>query len=38
VQLARSQGIAAAANRYHTRIPSIPTNPDEPQIPGPDHP
>jgi PTH1 family peptidyl-tRNA hydrolase len=34
VQLARSQGLAVAANRYHTRNPS-PTPPasDEPQIP-----
>jgi peptidyl-tRNA hydrolase, PTH1 family len=38
VQLARSQGIAAAANRHHTRNPSTPPNPDEPQIPGPDRP
>lgn len=38
VQLSRSQGIAAAANRHHTRNhpPSIPS--DEPQIPGPDRP
>lgn len=36
VQLARSQGIATAANRYHTRTnPS--TSPDESQIPRPDH-
>lgn len=38
VQLARSQGIAVAANRYHQRIQSTPTHPDEPQIPGPDRP
>jgi PTH1 family peptidyl-tRNA hydrolase len=38
VQLARSQGIAAAANRYHTRIQSTQTQTDEPQIPGPDCP
>lgn len=38
VQLSRSQGIAAAANRYHTRNhpPSPPS--DEPQIPRPDRP
>jgi peptidyl-tRNA hydrolase, PTH1 family len=38
VQLARSQGIAAAANRYHTRIPIHSNATDEPQIPGPDRP
>lgn len=38
VQLARSQGIAAAANRFHTRNPSTPTQTDEPQISGPDCP
>ena len=38
VQLARSQGIAAAANRHHTRIPSTQTQTDEPQIPRPDYP
>jgi len=38
VQLARSQGIAAAANRYHTRIQSTPPYTDEPQISGPDCP
>jgi PTH1 family peptidyl-tRNA hydrolase len=38
VQLARSQGIAAAANRHHTRIQSTPPHTDEPQIPGPDCP
>lgn len=38
VQFARSQGLAAAANRYHSRIPSTPTQTDEPQIPGPDRP
>lgn len=37
VQLARSQGIAVAANRYHTsKSPSPPS--DEPQIQGPDCP
>lgn len=36
VQLARSQGLAAAANRYHTL--TKPTHSDEPQIPRPDHP
>ncbi len=35
VQLARSQGVATAANRYHTsKSPSQPS--DESQIPGPD--
>jgi PTH1 family peptidyl-tRNA hydrolase len=38
VQLARSQGIATAANHYHTRNPSTPTQTDEPQIPGTDCP
>jgi PTH1 family peptidyl-tRNA hydrolase len=38
VQLARSQGIAAAANQYHQRIQSIPTQSDESQIPRPDRP
>lgn len=38
VQLARSQGVAAAANRYHTRIQSIPPHTDESQIPRPDRP
>ncbi len=38
VQLARSQGIAAAANRYHIRSQSPPPQSDEPQIPGPDRP
>jgi PTH1 family peptidyl-tRNA hydrolase len=38
VQLARSQGIAAAANRYHTLNPSTPPQTDEPQIPGTDCP
>jgi PTH1 family peptidyl-tRNA hydrolase len=38
VQLARSQGIAAAANQYHSRNQSIPNPPDEPHIPGPDRP
>jgi PTH1 family peptidyl-tRNA hydrolase len=38
VQLARSQGIAAAANLYHIRIlPPLP-HPDESQIPRPDCP
>jgi PTH1 family peptidyl-tRNA hydrolase len=36
VQLARSQGIAAAANRHHTRTNPSPS-PDESQIPRPDH-
>lgn len=38
VQLARSQGIATAANRYHIRIHPPQPHPDEPQIPGPDRP
>jgi len=38
VQLACSEGIAAAANQYHSRTPSTPTQPDEPQIPRPDRP
>ncbi len=38
VQLARSQGIAAAANRYHTRTHPSPPHSDEPQIPRPDCP
>lgn len=38
VQVARSQGLAAAANRYHTRTHSPTPHPDEPQIPRPDHP
>jgi peptidyl-tRNA hydrolase, PTH1 family len=33
VQLARSQGIAVAANRFHTSNPSTPPQTDEPQIP-----
>lgn len=33
VQLARSQGIAFAANRFHTSNPSTPPQTDEPQIP-----
>ena len=37
VQLSRSQGIAAAANRYHTRN-HPPASTDESQIPGPDRP
>ena len=37
VQLSRSQGIAAAANRYHTRNHPLPSS-DEPQIPRPDRP
>jgi PTH1 family peptidyl-tRNA hydrolase len=37
VQLARSQGIAAAAHRFHTRNNPLPA-PDESQIPGPDRP
>lgn len=39
VQLARSQGIATAANRFHTRkAQPVPTPSDEPQIPRSDHP
>jgi PTH1 family peptidyl-tRNA hydrolase len=38
VQLARSQGIATAANRYHTRIQSPQSDTDESQIPRPDRP
>jgi PTH1 family peptidyl-tRNA hydrolase len=38
VQLARSQGIAAAANRHHTRIQSPQPHTDESQIPRPDRP
>jgi PTH1 family peptidyl-tRNA hydrolase len=38
VQLARSQGIATAANRYHTRTNPLPPQSDESQIPRPDHP
>lgn len=38
VQLACSQGLAAAANRHHTRIQSTPPHTDEPQIPRPDCP
>ena len=38
VQLARSQGIAAAANRYHTRIQLPESQTDESQIPRPDRP
>ena len=37
VQLARSQGIATAAHRYHTRNNPLPKT-DESQIPGPDRP
>jgi len=37
VQLSRSQGIAAAANRYHTRNTPPPPS-DESQIPRPDYP
>ncbi|MES2476740.1 MAG: aminoacyl-tRNA hydrolase [Verrucomicrobiota bacterium] len=37
VQLSRSQGIAVAANRFHTRNNPPPT-PDESQIPRPDRP
>ncbi len=33
IQLARSQGIATAANRYHTRNNPLPAPSDEPQIP-----
>jgi peptidyl-tRNA hydrolase, PTH1 family len=38
VQLARSQGIATAANRYHTRNNPLPSASDESQIPRPDRP
>ena len=38
VQLALSQGIAAAANRYHSHVPPTSTHTDEPQIPRPDCP
>ena len=38
VQLARFQGLAAAANHYHTRIHPPQSHPDEPQIPGTDRP
>jgi PTH1 family peptidyl-tRNA hydrolase len=38
VQLSRSQGIAAAATRYHTRNNPSKSQSDESQIPGPDHP
>jgi len=38
VQLALSQGIAPAANRYHTRSKSQQPKPDEPEIRGPDRP
>jgi PTH1 family peptidyl-tRNA hydrolase len=38
VQLARSQGLAAAANQYHIRNPSPPPQSNEPQIPGTDRP
>lgn len=38
VQLSRSQGIAVAANRYHTRNNPPPATSDEPQIPRPDRP
>ncbi len=37
VQLARSQGIATAANRFHTRNHPLPPPSNEPQIPRPDH-
>lgn len=36
VQLSRSQGLAIAANRYHTRNNPPPPASDEPQIPRPD--
>lgn len=36
VQLAHSQGIATAANRYHTRTNPLPESSDESQIPRPD--
>jgi PTH1 family peptidyl-tRNA hydrolase len=38
VQLAHSNGVAIAANRYHPHNPSNPPHTDEPQIPRPDHP
>jgi PTH1 family peptidyl-tRNA hydrolase len=38
VQFALSQGIAAAANHYHIRTPSTPSQTDEPQIQRPDCP
>ncbi len=38
VQLARSQGIAQAAQRFHTRNNPLPAPPDESQIPRPDRP
>lgn len=38
VQLARSQGIATAANRYHTRSNPSPSPTDEPPIPRTDRP
>ena len=38
VQLARSKGIATAANQYHTRIQTKPPQSDEPQIPRTDRP
>ena len=38
VQLSRSQGIATAANRYHTRNNPLPAPSDEPQIPRTDRP
>ena len=38
VQLALSQGVAQAANRYHTRSQSHSTKPDEPEIRRPDRP
>lgn len=38
VQLARSQGIAAAANQYHIRIQPPQSQSDESQIPRPDRP
>ncbi|MEI6176087.1 MAG: aminoacyl-tRNA hydrolase [Verrucomicrobiota bacterium] len=38
VQLARSKGIATAANQYHTRIQTNLPQTDEPQIPGTDRP
>ena len=38
VQLARSQGVATAANRFHTRSNPAPSPPDESQIPRPDRP
>jgi hypothetical protein len=37
VQVARFQGIAIAANRFHTITKPLPPLSNEPQIPRPDH-